>query len=134
MAETKFGSGASVPFIKKRCHFSLEVLEQSHKFENLQEIKLAACYCYEVFQYRKFTTKNGLPFLPILPGSPFVGFSPGPTGPTEPALPCGPGSPAGAAIPGVPGGPVSPGSPLGPDLSVHSEESCCPNVNSSKSR
>ena len=43
LAETKFGSGASVPFIKKRCRFSLEVLEQSHKFENLQEIKVVAC-------------------------------------------------------------------------------------------
>ena len=29
--------------LKERCHLSLEVLEQSHKFTNLQEIKLAAC-------------------------------------------------------------------------------------------
>ena len=43
LAEFKFGSGVSGPFIKQRCHLSLEALEQSHEFPNLQEIKLAAC-------------------------------------------------------------------------------------------
>ena len=43
LVEFKFGGGISDPFIKERCHLSLEVLEQSHEFTNLQEIKLAAC-------------------------------------------------------------------------------------------
>ena len=44
LAPIKFGSGASLSFIKKCCRFSLEVLEQSHKFEYLQEKELpAAC-------------------------------------------------------------------------------------------
>ena len=43
MAEFKFGGGASGPFIKERCCLSLEVLEQSHEFANLQEL---ASYMY----------------------------------------------------------------------------------------
>ena len=43
LEEFKFGGGVSGPFIKERCRFLLEVLEQSHEFANLQEIKLAAC-------------------------------------------------------------------------------------------
>ena len=43
LAEFKFGSGVSGPFIKERCRLSLEVLEQSHELAILQEIKLAAC-------------------------------------------------------------------------------------------
>ena len=39
--EFKFGGGASGLFIKERCRLSLEVLEQSHEFANLQE-KLVA--------------------------------------------------------------------------------------------
>ena len=41
--KNKFGGGASSPFIQVHCCLSLEVLEQSHEFANLQEIKLAAC-------------------------------------------------------------------------------------------
>ena len=43
LAEFKFGGGVSGPFIKEHCCLLLEVLEQSHEFTNLQEIKLAAC-------------------------------------------------------------------------------------------
>ena len=43
LVEFKFGGGVSGPLIKERCRLSLEVLEQSHEFTNLQEIKLAAC-------------------------------------------------------------------------------------------
>ena len=43
LEEFKFGGGVSGPFIKEHCRFLLEVLEQSHEFANLQEIKLAAC-------------------------------------------------------------------------------------------
>ena len=39
----KFGGGISGPFIKECCRLSLEVLEQSHEFTTLQEIKLAVC-------------------------------------------------------------------------------------------
>ena len=31
----KFDGGVSGPFIKEHCHLSLEVLEQSHEFANL---------------------------------------------------------------------------------------------------
>lgn len=41
LAEFKFGSGASGPFIREHCSLSLEV--QAHPFANLQEIKLAVC-------------------------------------------------------------------------------------------
>ena len=35
LAEFKFGGGISSPFIKEHCRLLLEVLEQSHEFENL---------------------------------------------------------------------------------------------------
>ena len=38
MAEFKFGGGVSGLFVKERCRLSVEVLEQSHEFANLQEI------------------------------------------------------------------------------------------------
>ena len=41
--EFKFGGDISGPFIRERYRLSLEVLEQSHEFANLQEIKLAEC-------------------------------------------------------------------------------------------
>ena len=43
LVEFKFVGGVSGLFIKERCRLLLEVLEQSHEFANLQEIKLAAC-------------------------------------------------------------------------------------------
>ena len=43
LVEFQFGSGISSSFIKERYRLSLEVLEQTHEFANLQEIKLAAC-------------------------------------------------------------------------------------------
>ena len=48
LAEFKFGGGVSGPFIKEHCHLLLEVLEQSHEFENLQNqqhasTELATC-------------------------------------------------------------------------------------------
>ena len=43
LAEFKFGSGVvSGLFITEQRRLSLEALEQSHEFANLQEIKLAA--------------------------------------------------------------------------------------------
>ena len=45
LAELKFGGGPSGPFIKERCRLLLEILEQSHEFANLQEIKLPAYVC-----------------------------------------------------------------------------------------
>ena len=43
LVEFKFGDGASGSFIKEHCRLLLEVLEQSHEFANLQEMKLAVC-------------------------------------------------------------------------------------------
>ena len=37
----KFGDDVLGLFIKEHCRLSLEVLEQTHEFANLQEIKLA---------------------------------------------------------------------------------------------
>ena len=42
LAEFKFGRGVSGPFIKERCRLSVEALEQSHDFTNLQGVKLVA--------------------------------------------------------------------------------------------
>ena len=42
LAEFKFGGGVSGPFIKEHCHLLLEVLEQSHEFENLQNQQRAS--------------------------------------------------------------------------------------------
>ena len=42
--ESKFGGDISGLFMKERYHLSLEVLEQSHGFANLQEIKLPVCW------------------------------------------------------------------------------------------
>ena len=43
LVKFKFGGGVSGSFIEESCHLSLEVLEQSHEFANLQEIKLTVC-------------------------------------------------------------------------------------------
>ena len=43
LAEFKFGDGTSGLFIREHFPLSLKVLEQSHEFANLQEIKLTVC-------------------------------------------------------------------------------------------
>ena len=43
LVEFKLGNGASGSFIRECFPLSLEVLEQSHEFANLQESKPAVC-------------------------------------------------------------------------------------------
>ena len=43
MVDFKFGGGVSGLFIRECCRLSLEVLEQSQEFANLQKINPAAC-------------------------------------------------------------------------------------------